>query len=97
MTPNQKRNKTHNSFAIPFQPDTELGLAMLVAEDEDGNCQPVAVASTINEGKELAASDLRERMRKLERGDEAGICPTRYKLWARGIDGEYLVAATIEI
>ena len=84
-----------NGFAIPLQPDTNLGLAMLIAEDEDGNCQPVAVASTIGEAKELAESDLRQRMRKLESGQDAGICPVRYKLWARGVDGDYLVAATM--
>src|SRR4051794_37809366 len=99
-----ERNKTRSfraaetpGFAIPLQPDTDLGLAMLIAEDDDGNCQPVAVTSTISEAKELAESDLRERMRRLERGEDAGICPVRYKLWARGVDGEYLVAATIEI
>jgi hypothetical protein len=93
----KKSHKTYNGFAIPLLPDTDLGLAMLIAEDDGGNCQPVAVASTISEGKELAASDMRERMRKLERGEDACICPIRYKLWARGIDGEYLVATTIEI
>ncbi len=69
---------------------------MLIAEDDDGNTQPVRVASTISEAKEMAESDMRERMRKLERGQDAGICPTCYKLWARGIDGEYILAATIE-
>jgi hypothetical protein len=44
---------------------------------------------------ELAESDLNERMRNPERGQDAGICPIRYKLWARGINGEYLVATTI--
>jgi hypothetical protein len=93
----KKSYKTYNGFAIPLQPDTDLGLAMLIAEDDDRNCQPVAVVSTINEAKELAECDLRERMRKTERGQNACICPIRYKLWARGIDGEYLVATTIEI
>jgi hypothetical protein len=54
-----------------------------------------AVASTISEAKEMAESNLRERMRNLERGQDAGVCPIRYKLWARGINGEYLVATTI--
>ena len=39
---------------------------------------------------------MRERMIKLQRGQDAGICPTCYKLWARGIDGEYILAATIK-
>ena len=42
----------------------------------------------------MAESDLGERMRKLERGQDGGSCPARYKLWARGINGEYLVATT---
>ena len=96
MTPTRKQHKTYNGFAIPLQPDTNLGHAMLIAEDDEGNSQPVAVASTISEAKEIAESDMRERMRRLEGGDDAGICPARYKLWARGVDGEYLIAATIE-
>lgn len=58
-----KRPRTTHGFAIPLQPDTQLGLAMLIAEDEEGHYQPVAVASTIDEAKELATSDLRGRMR----------------------------------
>jgi hypothetical protein len=42
---------------------------MLVAEDDDGSCWPVAVALTIREPEELAESDLNERMRELERGE----------------------------
>ncbi|MGO9231040.1 MAG: hypothetical protein ACLQKA_17765 [Bryobacteraceae bacterium] len=89
-----KRPRTHNGFAIPLQPDTQLGLAVLVTEDEEGHYEPVAVASTINEAKELATSDLRGRMRQLERGGDPGLCPYEYKVWAQGIDGDYLVATT---
>jgi len=49
----------------------------------------------IGQAKELAEPDLRERMRQLECGQDIGICPFRYKLWARGVDGEYLVATAI--
>ena len=86
---------TNNGFAIPLQPDTQLGLAMLILEDEEGNHEPVAVASTINEAKELAESDLRRRMRRLERGDDPGLCPYTYKVWAQGIDGDYRIAFEI--
>jgi hypothetical protein len=94
----RKRTQTasYNGFAIPLQPDTDLGLAMLIAEDEDGHHQPVAVASTINEAKEIAESDLRGRMRCLERGEDPGLCPYTYKLWARGIDGDYRIAYEIK-
>jgi hypothetical protein len=86
----------YSGFAIPLQPDTELGLAMLIAEDEEGHHEPVAVASTINEAKEIAQSDLRSRMCRLERGDDPGMCPYIYKLWARGIDGDYRIALELD-
>ena len=70
-------------------------LAMLIAEDEEGHHEPVAVASTINEAKEIAESDLRSRMRRIERGEDPGICPYTYKVWARGIDGDYRIAYEI--
>ena len=89
------KTTTYNGFALPLEPDTELGLAMLIAEDEDGHYEPVAIAATINEAKEIAESDLRGRMRSIERGEDAGLCPVRYKLWARGIDGDYRLAHEI--
>jgi hypothetical protein len=46
----RKQAKTYNGFAIPLQPDTELGLAMLIAEDEEGHYEPVAVVVSIAEG-----------------------------------------------
>ena len=82
-------------FAIRLQPDTPLGLAMLIAEDEEGHYEPVAVTSTINEARELAASDMRGRQRRLERDENAGLCPYEYKVWAQGIDGDYRIALTI--
>ena len=90
------KTTTYNGFALPLEPDTELGLAMLIAEDEDGHYEPVAVAATINEAKEIAESNLRCRMRSIERGADAGVCPVRYKLWARGIDGDYRIAYEIK-
>jgi hypothetical protein len=68
---------------------------MLIVEDEEGHYQPVALAVNINEGKELAQDDLRNRMRSVENGtDETGLCPYEYKLWARGLGGLQTVAAT---
>jgi len=86
--------QSYNGFAIPLQPDTDLGLAMLIAESEDGQNEPVAVVGTINEAREAAESDLRDRMRRVER-DETALCPAIYKLWARGIDGGYRLASEI--
>ena len=95
-TTTKKPATTYNGFALSLEPNTELGLAMLIAEDEDGHYDPVAVASSINEAKEIAESDLRSRMRSIEHGDDAGLCPIRYKLWARGIDGDYRLAHEIK-
>lgn len=55
---------------VPLQPDTDLGLAILIAEDDDGRYEPVAVVGSIAEGREIAASDLRGRMRRVERNEE---------------------------
>ena len=44
--------------------------------------------ASINEAREIAASDLRGRMKQLERGGEPA-CPERYVVWAQGSDGSY--------
>jgi hypothetical protein len=80
---------------MPIQPDTELGMAILIVESENGQHEPVAVVATINEAREIAKGDLRERMRNLERGDDPGMCPFVYKVWARGIGGSYRTACEI--
>jgi hypothetical protein len=95
MTPGRKQTTSYNGFAIPLQPDTELSGAMLIAEDEDGNYEPVGQAISIREAREIAESDMASRIRKLERNDEPGLCPFVYRLWARGINGDYRVAIEI--
>ena len=95
MARNRKPTRTYNGFAIPLEPNTELGLAMLLAEDEDGHYEPVAVVASISEGRETAASDFAARMRRLEGDEEPGICPIRYRLWARGVNGDYRLAIEI--
>lgn len=78
-------------FAIKLTGDTQLGLAMLVVEDEDGKYEPVGVASTINEAHEMAECHFRHRCNDMD-----GLCPHAYKVWAQGIDGDYRLAATID-
>ena len=73
-----------------------LGPGLADAEDEEGRYAPVANVSTIIEAKELAAQDSRRRRERLERDEDPGLCPHSYKLWARGIDGEFRVACEIE-
>ena len=84
---------TPAGFAIPLAGDTDLGLAVLVAEDEEGNYEPVSVVSTINEAREIGRS-LLDRKLRLERGDDPGFCAAVLKLWARGVNGDYCVALT---
>jgi hypothetical protein len=81
-------------FAIEIKDDTDLGLAMLIAEDEEGCYEPVGVVVNINEAREIAASDMCGRRKELERGG-APMCPYEYKVWAQGIGGDYRVASTI--
>ena len=88
------RTRVTPGFAIEIEDDTELGLAMLIAESEDGCYEPVGVVASINEAREVAANDLRNRCRDLEGGGEP-MCPYEYKVWARGIDGEYKTLARI--
>jgi hypothetical protein len=35
-------------------------------------------------------------MRLIERDEDAGLCPTRYKVWARGVEERYLVAVDLD-
>ena len=78
-------------FAIEIKDDTELGLAILVAEFGEGAYQPIGVVVSINEAREIAAGDLRGRTRELEAGKTPG-CPEAYVVWAQGLDGDYRVA-----
>ncbi|MBZ5725128.1 MAG: hypothetical protein LAP87_09045 [Acidobacteriia bacterium] len=94
MARNSKQTTSYNGFAIPLQPDTDLGLAMLIAESEDGQYEPVAVVANVGEAREVAQQDFRSRMDRLEHG-ETPLCPYVYKVWARGIDGEHRIATEL--
>ena len=54
--------------------DANLGIAMLIAEFGEGSYQPVAAVGSINEAREIAASDIRARKKELEHGGEPA-CP----------------------
>ena len=81
-------------FAIQILRDTDLGIATLVVEDEEGHYDPVNYASSLGEGFEMAKEDLHNRQRKLEADQDPGLCPWEYKVWARGLEGRMVVAAT---
>jgi len=94
MARTKKQTTSYNGFAFPLQP-TPSWPGDADRRGRGGHHEPVAVASTINEAKEIAESDLRGRMRRIERGEDPGICPYTYKVWARGIDGDYRIAYEI--
>ena len=93
MKHTQKASKPATpGFAIEIKDDTELGLAMLIAEDEEGHYEPIGCVVSISEACEIATSNLQHRMRELERGGDPGLCPYAYKVWATGLDGGYRIA-----
>lgn len=88
------RHTATPGFAIRIDEHTDLGIAFLVAEDDCGAYEPLGPVATIAEAREIAGEDLRHRTQGLERDGEA-LCPARYKVWARGLDG-YAVAAVLD-
>lgn len=95
--PNAPAEQTAHRNAMELDPETELGLAMLVAEDEDGATEPINIVTTVGEARELAQEGMRLRMARLDRGEDAGICPFEYKVWARDAGGRYVVVASITV
>ena len=93
-TTKQQRAGATPGFAIQILRDTELGIATLIVEDEEGHYEPVNYASTLAEGFEMAKEDLRNRQKNLMADKDPGLCPWEYKVWARGLDGKMVVAAT---
>ncbi len=94
-TTNTKKNARQEAtpgFAIKITKETDLGIAMLIAEDEDEHYQPVGPVASVNEAYEIAKSDLSNRMDEAAQGKDAGICPYLYRVWAAGIDGTYRTA-----
>ncbi|MDX2150900.1 MAG: hypothetical protein SFV54_09210 [Bryobacteraceae bacterium] len=94
MKTTTKKQNHHNGFAVEITDATDLGLAMLIAESEDGQYEPVAVVANVGEAREVAQDDFRSRLERLDQG-ESPLCPYVYKVWARGIDGEHRIACEI--
>jgi hypothetical protein len=94
MKPTKNQPNVTPGFAIRLTDETDLGIAVLIAEDDAEAYLPLGPVSTIAEGREIARQDLRHRMQEIERGGEP-FCPSVYKVWARGLHG-YLVAAEFE-
>lgn len=90
VTPKQPRTREQRIITET----TDLGTGLLVAESEDGAYQPVGAVATIREAREIAASDKRGRVLRLNKGSEP-MCPARYMVWARGDSGEFAIVAEI--
>ena len=90
MARTRKQTQTNATpgFAIEIKDDTELGLAMLIADLGDGHYLPIGVVVSIDEAREIAAGDIRGRMRELETGGTPA-CPESYVVWAQGLEGDY--------
>jgi len=84
----QPRTNATPGFAIEIKDDTELGLAMLIADFGNGRYQPIGVVISINEAREIAECNMRARMRELEKGGTPA-CPESYVVWAQGLEGDY--------
>ena len=84
----QTRTNATPGFAIEIKDDTELGLAMLIADFGNGRYQPIGVVISINEAREIAECNMRARMRALEKGGTPA-CPESYVVWAQGLEGDY--------
>ena len=91
----KKRPAATPGFAIEIKADTELQCAMLLAEDEEGHAEPVACIISINEAREIIGTDMQRRLHALDTSEDPGLCPYEYKVWARGLGGDYRIAATI--
>ena len=91
---NKQNDKRHPLFGR-VDADADLGIAMLIAETEDGQYEPNGPVATINEAIECAQHDMASRMRDLERGGEPA-CPVIYKVWSRDYEGEYTVIHEID-
>ena len=81
-------------FAIRITDETNLGIALLIAEDDGGTYEPVGPVATIAEAREIANRDYGIRQGKLQNSGEP-LCPAAYKVWALGLEG-YVVAAEFD-
>ena len=77
-----KRATKNSPFACPIEEHTELGLAMLMVEDETGHYEPLGVVVSISEGREVAEDDFHRRLEQVKRGEEP-LLPALYKVFAR--------------
>jgi hypothetical protein len=63
-TTKKHANKRHPLYGR-IGPDADLGIALLIAESDDGWYEPVGPVATINEAREIASHNMAFRMRDL--------------------------------
>ncbi len=95
MTPTKHTQRNTKGLSFPIQPNKQLGLAMLIVEDEERNYEPVATVSTIGEAREIAAYNLEMRLQQTEQGEDV-LCPFRYKVWAQGGGGTFQIVFAMD-
>jgi len=87
-------NRRHPLYGV-IAGNADLGMALLIAETEDGHYEPLGAVGTINEAREVAADDMRVRMRSLEKGGTP-LCPETYRVWSRDDRGQYAVICQLD-
>jgi hypothetical protein len=95
MSRTTKQTQSYDGFAIPLEGDTYLGLALLTPRTKKGATRRSPTSARLMKRRSLQ-QDSRRRRERLERGEDPGLCPHAYKLWARGTGGEFRVACEIE-
>ncbi len=64
-----------------------LNILIAEAEEPEFGYEVIAVVDSETEARELAASDLASRLKRIDRNEDPGICPYVYKMFQRGIEG----------
>ena len=73
----------------------DFGLTLIIAENEEGAYQPLAVAGSLNEAMKMVAHDRKSRMRDLEKV-KSTMCVYCYKIWATAPDVPYMLSVEIQ-
>ncbi|MEO5923049.1 MAG: hypothetical protein ABIR70_04405 [Bryobacteraceae bacterium] len=73
----------------------DLGMAMLIAEFDDGYA-PVDIVGSLNEAREAAQADLKSRLAALATGNEPA-CPIMYAIWSRDDYGRLALRTEISL
>lgn len=67
---------------------------LIIAENEEGTYQPLNVAGSLSEAREMVDDHRKFCMQELEKG-KTPMCVYSYKIWNVGIDGSYKLAEEI--